>query len=73
MNIRLSPRSWLAMMLVLLVIFIITAPLLTIDPGSRKEATSRLFAGAMIVHTINDYTDRLGITRFDGRRHHVRH
>jgi YidC/Oxa1 family membrane protein insertase len=42
-----------------------TAPLLTIDPGTTKESTARLFAGAKIVHTINDYTENLGIARFD--------
>ncbi len=42
-----------------------TAPLLAINPGERKEATARLFAGAKIVHTINEYTEALGIARFD--------
>ena len=42
-----------------------TAPLLTIDPGQTKEATARLFAGAKIVHTINEYTEKLNIARFD--------
>ncbi|MGE0425247.1 MAG: membrane protein insertase YidC, partial [Reyranellaceae bacterium] len=42
-----------------------TGPLLAINPGERKESMARLFAGAKIVHTINDYTERLGIARFD--------
>ena len=42
-----------------------TGPLLAVNPGERKEVTARLFAGAKIVHTINDYTERLGIARFD--------
>jgi YidC/Oxa1 family membrane protein insertase len=42
-----------------------TAPLLTINPGERKEASARLFAGAKIVRTMNAYNEDLGITRFD--------
>ncbi len=42
-----------------------TGPLLTINPGERKESAARLFAGAKIVHTVNDYAERLGIARFD--------
>jgi YidC/Oxa1 family membrane protein insertase len=42
-----------------------TAPLLTIDAGQTKEATARLFAGAKIVRTVNEYNEKLGIARFD--------
>jgi YidC/Oxa1 family membrane protein insertase len=38
---------------------------MTVQPGGSAEATSRVFAGAKEVATLDDYESRLGITNFD--------
>jgi len=38
---------------------------MTVQPGGNAEATSRVFAGAKEVATLDDYESRLGITNFD--------
>jgi YidC/Oxa1 family membrane protein insertase len=42
-----------------------TRPAITVAPGRAISQTSRIFAGAKEVNVLDDYADRLGITRLD--------